>query len=51
MTTQEEFIRIFTGLKRAYGQTLSKSRNEAGKLQGKSWIVPEEIQKKIGLHI
>jgi len=46
MKTQEEFIRIFTGLKRAYGQTLSKSRNEAGKLQGKSWIVPEEITEK-----
>ena len=46
MKTKDEFIRIFTGLQRAYGQTLSKSRNEAGKIEGKSWIVPEQITEK-----
>ena len=39
----KEFIRIFSGLTRAYGQTQSRSKNESGKLEGKSWIVPEQL--------
>jgi hypothetical protein len=40
---KEKFKLIFSGLKRAYGQTKSKSKNEIGKLEGKSWIVAEPI--------
>ena len=43
MDATKEFIRIFSGLTRAYGQTQSRSKNESGKLEGKSWIVPEQL--------
>ena len=31
MDDQNKFIEIFTGLDRAYGQTQSREKNEAGK--------------------
>ena len=43
MDTTKKFIQIFSGLKRAYGQTKSKSKNDQGKLEGQSWIVPEPL--------
>ena len=38
-----KFIEIFSGLDRAYGQTQSREKNEAGKLEGRSWLVKEHI--------
>ena len=35
---RKKFIQIFSGLERAYGQTQSRSKNESGKLEAKSWI-------------
>ena len=35
---RKKFIQIFSGLDRAYGQTQSRSKNESGKLEAKSWI-------------
>ena len=46
MDTTKKFIQIFSGLDRAYGQTQSKARNEAGKLEGKSWIVAEPLTEE-----
>jgi hypothetical protein len=43
MDTTKKFIQIFSGLDRAYGQTQSKARNEAGKLEGRSWIVADQL--------
>ena len=43
MDTTKKFIQIFSGLDRAYGQTQSKGRNEAGKLEGRSWIVADQL--------
>jgi|TARA_R100001244_G_scaffold57581_1_gene48784 hypothetical protein len=43
MDATKEFIRIFSGLTRAYGQTQSRSKNEAGKLEGRSWIIAEQL--------
>ena len=35
---RKKFIQIFSGLERAYGQPQSRAKNEAGKLEAKSWI-------------
>ena len=43
MDDKTKFIEIFTGLDRAYGQTQSREKNEAGKLEGRSWLVKEPI--------
>ena len=43
---RKEFIRIFSGLDRAYGQTQSRSKNESGKLEGKSWIEKEPLTEQ-----
>ena len=40
---RKKFIQIFSGLDRAYGQTQSRSKNESGKLEAKSWIVKEPL--------
>ena len=45
MDDQNKFIEIFTGLDRAYGQTQSREKNEAGKLEGRSWLVKEPITR------
>tara|TARA_R110000822_G_scaffold54728_4_gene139893 strand:+ start:525 stop:2054 length:1530 start_codon:yes stop_codon:yes gene_type:complete len=42
----KKFIKIFSGLDRAYGQTESKSRNENGKLEGRSWIEKEDLTEE-----
>ena len=46
MDDKEKFIQIFSGLDRAYGQTQSRSKNEAGKLEAKSWIEKENLTKE-----
>ena len=43
MNDREKFKEIFTGLERAYGQTLSRSKNENGKLETKSWIEKKDL--------
>ena len=43
MDDKTKFIEIFTGLDRAFGQTQSREKNEAGKLEGRSWLVKEPI--------
>ena len=43
MDDKTKFIEIFSGLDRAYGQTQSREKNEAGKLEGRSWLVKEHI--------
>ena len=43
MNDREKFKQIFTGLERAYGQTLSRSKNENGKLETKSWIEKKDL--------
>ena len=43
---QKRFIEIFTGLERAYGQTQSRSKNESGKLEAKSWIEKEQLTEQ-----
>ena len=45
MDDQNKFIEIFSGLDRAYGQTQSREKNEAGKLEGRSWLVKEPITR------
>ena len=45
MDDQNKFIEIFTGLGLAYGQTQSREKNEAGKLEGRSWLVKEPITR------
>ena len=46
MDTTKKFIQIFSGLDRAYGQTQSRSKNEAGKIEAKSWIEKENLTKE-----
>ena len=46
MDDKEKFIRIFSGLERAYGQTQSRAKNDAGKIEAKSWIQKEQITKE-----
>jgi len=46
MDDKEKFIEIFSGLDRAYGQTQSRSKNESGKLEAKSWIEKENLTKE-----
>ena len=46
MNDKEKFIEIFSGLDRAYGQTQSRSKNESGKLEAKSWIEKENLTKE-----
>jgi len=47
MTEQRRrFIEIFTGLDRAYGQTESRSKNENGKLEAKSWIEKQQLTEQ-----
>jgi len=46
MDVKEKFIEIFSGLDRAYGQTQSRQKNEAGKLEGKSWIEKAPLTKE-----
>ena len=43
---QKKFIQIFSGLERAYGQTQSRSKNESGKLEAKSWIEKEPLTEQ-----
>ena len=43
---QKKFIQIFSGLDRAYGQTQSRSKNESGKLEAKSWIEKEPLTEQ-----
>ena len=43
MNDREKFKEIFSGLERAYGQTLSRSKNENGKLETKSWIEKKDL--------
>ena len=43
---RKKFIQIFSGLDRAYGQTQSRSKNESGKLEAKSWIVKEPLTEQ-----
>ena len=43
MNDREKFKQIFSGLERAYGQTLSRSKNENGKLETKSWIEKKDL--------
>ena len=43
---QKRFIEIFSGLERAYGQTQSRSKNESGKLEAKSWIEKEQLTEQ-----
>ena len=43
---QKEFIKIFSGLDRAYGQTESRAKNQSGKLEAKSWIVKEQLTEQ-----
>ena len=43
---RKKFIKIFTGLDRAYGQTESRAKNKAGKLEAKSWIVKEQLTEQ-----
>ena len=43
---QKRFIQIFSGLERAYGQTQSRSKNESGKLEAKSWIEKELLTEQ-----
>ena len=42
----KKFIQIFSGLDRAYGQTQSRSKNDSGKLEAKSWIVKEPLTEQ-----
>ena len=42
----KKFIQIFSGLDRAYGQTQSRSKNDSGKLEAKSWIVKEPLNEQ-----
>ena len=46
MDDRKKFIEIFTGLERAYGQTQSRSKNESGKLEAKSWIEKEPLTEQ-----
>ena len=46
MDERKKFIEIFSGLTRAYGQTQSRHKNEAGKLEAKSWIVKEDLTEQ-----
>ena len=46
MDDKEKFIQIFSGLHRAYGQTQSRSKNESGKIEAKSWIEKENLTKQ-----
>jgi len=46
MDDKEKFIQIFSGLERAYGQTQSRAKNDAGKIEAKSWIQKEQITKE-----
>ena len=43
---RRRFIEIFTGLDRAYGQTESRSKNENGKLEAKSWIEKQQLTEQ-----
>jgi len=43
---RKKFIKMFTGLDRAYGQTESRSKNKSGKLEAKSWIVKEQLTEQ-----
>jgi len=43
MEARRKFIEIFSGLTRAYGQTESRSKNQNGKLEAKSWIEKQEL--------
>ena len=43
MEERQKFIEIFSGLTRAYGQTESRSKNQNGKLEAKSWIEKQEL--------
>ena len=43
MDDKKKFIEIFSGLDRAYGQTQSREKNNAGKLEGRSWIVADQL--------
>ena len=45
---RKKFIQIFSGLDRAYGQTQSRSKNDSGKLEAKSWIVKEPLTEQNG---
>ena len=51
MDDKEKFIQIFSGLERAYGQTQSRAKNDAGKIEAKSWIQKNKLQKKNGMTI
>jgi len=46
MDERKKFIEIFSGLERAYGQTQSRSKNESGKLEAKSWIEKEQLTEQ-----
>ena len=46
MDERKKFIKIFSGLERAYGQTQSRSKNESGKLEAKSWIEKEKLTEQ-----
>ena len=46
MDDRKKFIEIFSGLERAYGQTQSRSKNESGKLEAKSWIEKEQLTEQ-----
>ena len=46
MDERKKFIEIFTGLDRAYGQTESRSRNENGKIEAKSWIEKQQLTEQ-----
>ena len=46
MDERKRFIEIFSGLERAYGQTQSRSKNESGKLEAKSWIEKEQLTEQ-----
>ena len=46
MDDRKKFIQIFSGLERAYGQTQSRSKNESGKLEAKSWIEKEQLTEQ-----
>ena len=43
MDDKAKFIEIFSGLDRAYGQTQSREKNNAGKLEGRSWIIADQL--------
>ena len=43
MEERQKFIEIFSGLTRAYGQTESRSKNQNGKIEAKSWIEKQEL--------